>query len=558
MPNKENHNRPAAQSSTPSPTTTNMNIPDTHTPTTPPCPNASAIITDDNLHTSTLPHTEGAPTEADAPAQSVATSQALSSATTQAHGTASSMVALPELVYYHTKQSYYMKMRTGKWVELKLSSLKTHLIESYGFSGKSNNGTLSPADQAVYHIEEFQAVDFVGAIGGFRMGRHQVGSAHILIDSEPTFIVPQKGEWDMLRGILENMLGTVQVVYLYGWLKMALQMFKEQTWMAGQALVLCGPPASGKNLLAFLIQKLFGGREPGKPYDFMTQGTTFNGDVIGAELLTIEDEVTHTNLKKRLAFGAKIKGLAVNKAHRVHKKFMNGITATPLQRLVISLNDEPERVIILPPIEPDIADKMMIFKVEKHDMPMPTDTPAAEKAFGDALLAQLPAFVDFLDQWEIPSHLKASRMGITHYHHPDILEMLGAQSPEAELLRLIDEVLFPAHGVLVKPWHGKAADLERTLLDSKNYAVQREVRRLLPSRNCCGRYLARLVDPRDGRVTKHPGHAGIHNWTINPPAGSLLSGFPSSMPNAANHPMILKIKSAMEAKGSSQETMEVA
>lgn len=419
-----------------------------------------------------------------------------------------------DLFYCRANRYYYMKMPDGGWSQLNMGRIVTHLKQTYGLSTASVDGEQSEVDEVIYRVEQFRTVDMVGRLAGYSEGFVQQDELRFLVTSSPDLIAPEPGDWSMLEGVMKNLLGEVQLPYFYGWLKVALQMFESQTWMAGQVVALCGPPQAGKNLLTYLVQKLFGCRAPGKPYDYMTKGTTFNADLIGAELLTIEDEISHTDLKTRRAFGARIKDLAVNKTRRLHKKYVDGAVVNALQRLIISLNDEPERVLILPPIDDDVADKIMIFKVERHEMPMPTDTPQAEKAFGDALVAQLPAFVHFLREWEIPEDLRSNRCGVIHYHHPDILLMLNAQSPETKLMTLIDDIVFAGR---TNPWQGKAIDLERLLVGTPDNTVQREVRKLLASNNSCGRYLARLAAKNGNRVIQHPGHAGIHNWTIHPP-----------------------------------------
>ena len=59
----------------------------------------------------------------------------------------------------------------------------------------------------------------------------------------------------------------------------------------------------------------------------------------------------------------------------------------------------------------------------------------------------------FLFQWEIPSKLVSARFGVTHFHHPDILQAIDNLAPESRLLRLIDEELFEIGS---EPWEGIA------------------------------------------------------------------------------------------------------
>jgi hypothetical protein len=83
-----------------------------------------------------------------------------------------------------------------------------------------------------------------------------------------------------------------------------------------------------------------------------------------------------------------------------------------------------------------------------------------------ALRAELPHFVDFLTKWQIPTNLISHRYGITHHHHPEILDALGTLAPETRLLEIIDTELFdsPAAG----GWEGSASQLERLLTRATN------------------------------------------------------------------------------------------
>jgi len=150
-------------------------------------------------------------------------------------------------------------------------------------------------------------------------------------------------------------------------------------------------------------------------------------------------------------------------------------------------------------------------------------------AFRNALLAQLPAFVDFLQNWQIPANLVSNRFGIKYYHHPEILESLQELSPEEQLLGLIDEVVF-APGLMKTDWRGKAAELERALKTAESRSVQREAEKLLPAVNSCGRYLGRLATQHPDRVTMHPGHARSRGWTINAPLFSVGKSRSSASP----------------------------
>ena len=197
------------------------------------------------------------------------------------------------------------------------------------------------------------------------------------------------------------------------------------------------------------------------------------------------------------------------------------------------LNDDPERLMVLPPLDTDVEDKIMLFKVERCRMPMPTDTPDEAEAFMSAMVAELPAFVHDLDGWTIPADLKNPRYGIDRYHHPDIARDLDLTSPEARLREMIDEVIFGSiqAGLRPEPWEGKAVELERMLVDKKSPCA-REAERLLPAGGAvCGKYLGRLAKQETTRFSQRK-EDGLTVWIIQPPvrmAGANYGGIPAAV-----------------------------
>ena len=47
----------------------------------------------------------------------------------------------------------------------------------------------------------------------------------------------------------------------------------------------------------------------------------------------------------------------------------------------LSLNDDPERLQVLPPLDIDVRDKIIVLKVIKARMPMPTGSPELDARF---------------------------------------------------------------------------------------------------------------------------------------------------------------------------------
>lgn len=424
---------------------------------------------------------------------------------------------LPQIYYQSSGPVYWVQDRTGKWIGTNEASAKLR-IKAAGFSAEIfDENHNHQVDNCVLGIQDSQNVAYAGPLAGRRAGLHEIHRKQVLVTESPRLIEPRAGRWPMLDGILEGMFNDPQCdqrPYLYGWLKVSLQTLRTGVWSPGQVMGIAGPIASAKSLLQSLFTEMLGGRAA-KPYLYMTGKTTFNADLFGAEHLVVEDEAESVEIRARRHFGSSIKGVAVNRDHSCHGKGKTALTLTPTWRMTISLNDEPERLMVLPPLDNDLADKLMLFKVRRRELPMPTETPEEKQAFWNALVAELPAFAEFLNQYEIPPELRSRRFGITHYHHPDLVEALAALNPETHFIDMIDAALFA--GIPQEHWNGSSAVLQGILCDGNEWRHQ-EARRLLQHTNSCGIYLRRLAnDPATAARVRGNVLNGRQIWTIRSP-----------------------------------------
>ncbi|MBI3414225.1 MAG: hypothetical protein HY043_02715 [Verrucomicrobia bacterium] len=431
----------------------------------------------------------------------------------------SGAVALPpksrEVYFDFNRGNYWTRNERGGWIMMNETQIK-RMLRASGVSPNRPDGChVSPLDERLLEIQGRMDVHYAGSLAGHHAGIYTVGEKRILVAESPRLVTPVPGEWPTLGSLLDGLLvdgGGDQRPYLYGWLKIAVEALLARHTRPGQALALCGPHDCGKSLLQNLITSLMGGRAA-KPYQFMAGQTTFNADLFEAEHLMIEDDQSSTDIRARRNFGAQIKNVTVNETQRCHPKGRQAITLNPFWRITITVNDEPENLMVLPPMDDSLEDKLMLLRAFKRPMPMPTDSNEERAAFWGRLQSELPAFVHFLTTWTIPAELRSSRFGIVHYHHPELIEAINSLAPEQKLLLLLDGELFntPAAGA----WRGTAAKLESQLTGADSRCAH-EARKLLSWPTACGVYLSRLAKRLPERIISER-HEDSRAWIIKPP-----------------------------------------
>jgi len=426
---------------------------------------------------------------------------------------------LPPVFYHGREASFWREDDKGGWIKINESSAK-NFVANHGYAKQVNlTEPNSEADDCIMRIQDSQNVAYVGSLAGYHSGIFEMAGNLVLVTSSPKFVEARAGEWPTLASLFEGMFvyeGLDQRPYFYGWLKAAMASLRARHWRASQMLALAGEAGSGKSLTQNLITEMFGGRSR-KPYRAMTGATTFNSELFGGEHLILEDESAAVDIRSRTNFGANIKSLLANMDQSCHAKHAEAITLRPIWRMTLTLNVEPENLLVLPPFRSDILDKIIALRVKNSPMPMLTGTPEQEKAFWARLVSELPAFLHFLETWTIPAEIVDPRYGVRAFQHHEICEKLDETSPEMRLLEFIDEEM--VFDNFHREWTGTAVVLTRHLL-RENSGCRDEARRLLSWGSACGSYLGRLEDSTApyiaGRVRSHRVN-GIRHWIISRP-----------------------------------------
>ena len=417
----------------------------------------------------------------------------------------SEALPVPEIYFDPSGKQYYIRNDRGNYICVTEGILKRRLKQA-GFSNELSkqdrkDGVLvTEIERILNEVCTSGDVEYAGPLAGHKVGAMQVEGRRVLVTEPPTYIEPVQGDWCTLNQLFLNLLGEEQKIYFFCWLKVAMQALRAARHRPGQVLCMAGPPGCGKSFAQNLITRLLGGRSA-KPYQYMTGSTQFNSELFQAEHLMIEDEVASFDYRVRRALGSNLKAFVVNASQRCHPKNRPALTLYPAWRVSITLNDEPEDLMVLPPIGDSLADKMMLLRATKMPMPLPTETLEQWATFTRVIDAELPCFVHhLLREFEIPVDLRSQRYGVNHYHNPELLEMMNVLSPEAKLLEMVDSQWPYLFGDFVEEWEGRSSDLEAKLCD-RDCKMAHEARKLMVYNTACGQFLGRLSKQYPARIS---------------------------------------------------------
>ena len=388
--------------------------------------------------------------------------------------------------YYYAANSkeYVVKNERGRYLARTASPFRRYL-KNKGMMAKCAEGeTMSEIDRCMLELEEYKDVDYIGPLAGRSSGFYSENGVRFLVTSSPVIIAPSDGDCPTISKMLSSIFSENEVVFIHAWLKVGYEALAAGHLMPGQALAIAGPANCFKSFVQReIFTPILGGRSQ-RPYQFMSGMSPFNSDLFAAEHLMIEDESASTDIRARRSMGSLIKNFTVNVDQRCHAKGQDAIMLRPFWRLSITMNDEAENLLVLPPIDDSIRDKIIILEAHLHPDPPAASTMAEREILTDTIQYELPAYIQFLLDFEIPDNLKSDRFGVTHYQNKNIMEVLEDSTPETKLMEMIA-------GEIIGPWSGSSAELQSVLQDRSSGCYD-EAKKLLHWYGATGTYLGRL------------------------------------------------------------------
>jgi hypothetical protein len=414
-------------------------------------------------------------------------------------------------IYFDCRTAtYWLQIPSGRFLNLPASDTKLHLQHNGMLVSEKGANEIKNGDRALIRAQIDRPIDYAGPLAGYELGSFTTaGGAKILVTQEARAVPGVSGPCLALEQFCTELLGAEQTTFFLLWLKFARESLAKKDFRSRQLLALCGPSGCGKSLAQQIVTELLGGRVA-KPYRYMVGETNFNADLCEAEHWCIEDEAASTDIRTRRAFGQAIKQACVNSLVSLHAKGRKAIAVNVYKSITASLNSESENMLILPPMDESIVDKIMLFKCEPISVgPGCTITGHREKDW-KKFRGELPAFANSIDAMPCPSALKCPRYGVRHFHHPELFDRLCDMSQETRLLEFIEQFICADSEDAAYAWKGNSTELEIKL---KATPAAFAVDRLLHFPNACGTYLSRLEKRMPDRFSSVK-NRGKTVWTI--------------------------------------------
>lgn len=250
---------------------------------------------------------------------------------------------------------WYRKLPSGLWVAV-TQQMATQFLKRDGF-GKGDASDEKSASYQLTRIIEEKSVVYAGRLAGWPAGIHESNGKLFLVTETKPVPEARQGQCPNLSAIMVGLLGDHQYRLFKCWFRRRRESLIQQKHLEGQVVVLFGKAGCGKSFAQALVSAGLGG-STAKPWRHMAGKTEFNAELAAAEHLKIEDEAPHTDIHSRRAMGNAIKAMLYAQIQNIHPKRLTAVNLEPRWTMTISINDEPENMRVLPPLDDSVSDKI--------------------------------------------------------------------------------------------------------------------------------------------------------------------------------------------------------
>lgn len=411
--------------------------------------------------------------------------------------------AITGIYYVASSSKYWRKVDVGGWQPWSKEDIRLRLA-ARGLSATPARGEqLSEVDRALITIQDLRTIDGsfpalfrpeeIVTINGLRLlntSRVQL----IKPDPEPNF---GGDNFPWIKKFLQQLFRK-QLPYYTHWLAHFYRSALAGRPVRGLSLFIAGPTGFGKTFLNNAIHKqIFGAAGEATP--FLTHKDQFNANLFACPIWTVDDAIASTNESDRNCFSQVVKAITANDEFTMRGMYREGIKVPWLGRLIVTMNDDPESLQMLPSTEINLLDKIMLLRAHMTDLdPFPSDEEVA---------AELPHLCAWLRDMPLdPAIWIKGRFGIKAYHDPDLLQAAEdsqATTSAKELIAQWAQVYFGPEGAGANAteWQGNPTNLISEF--SRSEATRELAAKLMPTAVQAGKFLNKLINRGEPWLAYH-------------------------------------------------------
>ena len=379
-----------------------------------------------------------------------------------------------------------------------------------------------------------RAADAHGAISGLKCGIHNFLGTRFLVDCEPEYVpLVDAGSAELTLQQCPNVMEIMYQAFrerkalntFLAWLRHGIECVNNGKHTPSQMVVLAGQAGAGKTLMSSIVKKLFGNRaaDPSKCWG---SEMLWNDDLLGAELLLMDDADADTDFKSRRNRGQQFKTSIYTDQVAIRKRGTTTIQSMrPVWKVMACCNESEEALAVIPMVgrgKDDSAgmyDKISLYRMPKLDMDL---LDRGKEEAWRVICGELPHFAAWLMNYFILPEEYAdenNRAPSTDYKDRHLLNLVtNDASPEDNVLFYIQDDLAARHegrmeeSVLEFDKNYRPAKIHSLLADKQD--ISRSFLASSRSASILGKQLTTLMNDKTKGVESHmSGNNKLYRFT---------------------------------------------
>ena len=351
---------------------------------------------------------------------------------------------------YFDGVGYWRMNHRGNWVGVRREDALLYLKVERGLTAsKKPKETASEAEKVLYAIQAYNRID---AAAPFTHTKEKFvdwnGERYLNINQKHPMQPGAEGSGDpdnfpWMYEFVKNFFHRHESdeihprEYFLAELRRKYVSFLHSRPVSSHCLVLVGPTGKGKSFLnTFLLREIFGSAtDAGK---FLVGGRDFTKELAESVVWYVDDNESASTMTQHKKFSEAVKKHVATPEVDCQPKFKDARIIPWYGLMIMSCNEDPDSVSIIPDLDINIQDKVAMFRI--NDAWQARFLENVEQA---ALVRkELPFFLRWLVDVFVPDERvltpEDTRYGIFPYKHPDLVETARESSSQYRLAEVID------------------------------------------------------------------------------------------------------------------------